>query len=151
MSFVANPRFKEENFFGIYLIVDTETDYVNVNSLCSSRCLPCKDSIKFNRNRTNKLIEDFISKAYYKHFQQFESWDNLNEIETNDSEILDFFHYNRTSLYYYSKNNYYDNLDYDIFEGYYVNRIILPWFISHFKPHLNVNISEILMKNINNY
>ena len=35
MTFVANTRFKEENFFGIYLIVDTETNYVNVNSLCS--------------------------------------------------------------------------------------------------------------------
>lgn len=145
MTFVANPRFKEENFFGIYLIVDTETDYVNVNSLCSSRCLPCKDFIKFNRNRTNKLIEDFISEIYYDHFQQFESWDNLNKIETSDSEVLDFFHYNRTSLYYYSENNYYDNLDYDIFEGYYVNRKILPWFISHFKPHLNINISEKLL------
>lgn len=148
MTFFANPRFKEENFFGIYLIVDTETNYVNVNGLCSSRCLPIKDSIRFNQKRTNNLIENFVSRVYYKHFQQFESWNNLNEINTNDSEILDFFHHNRTSLYYYSENNYYDNLDYDIFEGYYVNRKILPWFISYFKPHLNLNISEILM-NVN--
>ena len=54
-------------------------------------CLPKIEVIKFNQNRTNKLIEDFISEIYYKHFKQFESWNNLNEIETNDSEILDFF------------------------------------------------------------
>ena len=145
MTFVANSRFKEENFFGIWLIVDKETNYVNVNSLCSSRCFPDKESIEFNKKRTNNLIRNFISEIYYEHFQQFESWDNINEIQSEDSEIFNSLQKNKTSLYYYSENNYYDNLDYDIFEGYYVNKKILHWFISHFQPGADENISKNLI------
>ena len=143
MTFIANPRFKEENFFGINLIVDTETNYVNVNYLY----IPLVSAYSFRKLQIqrNKAIERFISNKYYKHFQQFESWDNLNELNTDDTEIFNFFHTNKTSLYYYSENNYYDNLDYDIFEGYYVNRKILPCFISHFQPGADENISKNLI------
>lgn len=145
MTFVANPRFKEEKFFGIWLIVDKETNYVNVNSLCSLRCLPNKESIEFNKRRTNNLIRNFISEIYYDHFKQFESWDNINEIQSEDSEVFNSLQKNKTSLYYYSKHNEYYNLNYDIFEGYYINRKILPWFISYFQPHLDINIIEKLL------
>lgn len=143
MTFIANPRFKEENFFGINLIVDTETNYVNVNYLCMPLVLSY--SFKELQDKTNKLIERFITNKYYKHFQQFESWDNLNDLNTDDTEIFNFFHTNKTSLYYYSESNYHDNLDYDIFEGYYVNKKILPWFISHFQPIADKNISKNLI------
>ena len=131
-TFYACDRFKEFKFNNIPLIYDTETNYIKVNDV-----IPAPRNVNLNYiqsplNYTNNLIYNWIinNKQYINQTAKSnESWELINNINTNDSEVWDSFSANKTMMYYYLDNIQDYNGDEEMFKGYYFNIQLLPKII----------------------